>query len=64
MKRERKTKALAVLTKIYQDRDRAQVQLEEIQSAASLSKGSLVQNLKYMFQWNVIQRFDLSLKKE
>ena len=56
VKRHRDDQALKILTKIYnKDQSRAQSQLEEIQS--TVSKEPLIQTLKYISQWKILQRY-------
>ena len=59
VKRHRDDQALKILTKICnKDKSRAQSQLEEIQSTvSSASKEPLIQTLKYISQWKILQRY-------
>jgi hypothetical protein len=53
----RDEQALQVLIKVYRDEDRAQTQLKEIQSVVgSTKKEPLLQTLRYVADWKVLQR--------
>ncbi len=61
VKKSREDEALKILSKIYKDEKRAKHQLEEIKSevASTQELGSLLETVKYVCQWNIIQRYIL-----
>ncbi len=56
VKKHKEDQALKLLTKIYKDQDKAQEKLEEIQSVVNTAKEPLIETLKYLFQWKILQR--------
>ena len=59
VKKHRDKQALKILTKIYTDPSRAQLQLDEIQSTIGSTKEPLKRTLKYIAQWKILQRYIL-----